>query len=155
MTEKVNPGNQDAAVYAAMRVGFRVDRDASTLPQTGAVELFDVANGRVLASFLGEVTVVIQTQANGTQLVHNPAAGASVDLCADLSITADPVGTLYTLTGTAGDAMVGGGQAGPFGHPIVLGEGGIDLDCAANNTGEIKWTCWYVPLDDGAVVTAS
>ena len=155
MTEKVNPGNQDAAVYAAMRVGFRVDRDASTLPQTGAAEYFEVANGRVLAHFLGEVTVVIQTQANATKLTHNPAAGASLDLCATLDISAAPVGVLYTLTGTVGDALVGGGQAGGLGHPFVLGEGGIDLDCAAGNSGETKWTCWYVPLDDGAVVTAS
>lgn len=155
MTEKVNPGNQDAAVFAAMRVGFRVDRAAATLPAGVATAYFTVAGGRVLAHFLGEVTTVIQTQANGTGLVHNPAAGASLDLCAVLDITADPVGTLYTLTGTVGDAMVGGGQAGGLGHPFVIGEGDVELECAATNTGATKWTCWYVPLDDGATVVSA
>jgi hypothetical protein len=39
-------------------------------------------------------------------------------------------------------------------NPILLQEGTIDLDCAATNTGAVAWTLFYLPLDDGAVVTA-
>ena len=40
-------------------------------------------------------------------------------------------------------------------RPLVVNVGTIDLDCAASNTGSVKWSIWYVPLDDGAVVTAA
>lgn len=152
----INPASQDAAVYAALRAGFKESRASATLPQTTATPYFTVAGGRVLAFFLGEVTVVIQTQANNTKLVHNPTVGTDSDMCAVLSITADEVGILYTLTGTVGDALVGGGQAGGLGsNPFVLNVGTVDLNCAASNTGETKWECFWVPLDDGATVTAA
>ena len=38
---------------------------------------------------------------------------------------------------------------------IVVPVGTIDLSCAASNTGSIKWDITYVPLDDGASITAA
>jgi hypothetical protein len=38
---------------------------------------------------------------------------------------------------------------------MVVAAGTIDLDCAASNTGSVKWSIWYVPLDDGAYVEAA
>lgn len=151
----INPATQDAGVYEALRVGFRVEKGTATLPQTGVDAIFTVAGGRVLAQFIGEVTVLIETQANATHLQHNPATGTTTNLCATLDITADEVTTLYGLTGTAGDAMIGLGQTVPMGHAIVLSEGSVELKCAASNDGETKWTCFYVPLDDGATVVAA
>jgi len=108
-------------------------------------------------AILGEVTTVIQTQANNTKLVANPTAGTSVDLCAVLNISADEVGCLYGVTGTVGDALIGvnAGYAPLPARPLVVAAGTIDLDCAASNTGSVKWSIWYAPLDDGAVVTAA
>ena len=151
----INPATQDAAAYAALRVGFTTEKGAATLPAGTTDDLFTIAGGRVLASFIGEVTVVIQTQANATNLLHNPAAGTTTDLCGTLDITADEVGLLYGLTGTAGDAMIGLGKTVPLGNPIVLQEGVVELECAATNTGATKWTCYWIPLDDGATVTAA
>lgn len=151
----INPATQDAGVFEALRVGFRVEKGATTLPQTGVDALFTVAGGRVLAYFIGEVTVLIETQANATKLQHNPATGTTTNLCGTLDITADEVTALYGLTGTAGDAMIGLGQTVPIGNPIVISEGSIELSCAAGNDGETKWTCFYVPLDDGATVVAA
>lgn len=152
----IDPATQDASVYAALRLGFQEARATATLPQTAAAAIFTIAGGLVLAQFLGVVTVVIETQANNTKLTHNPASGASLDLCAVLSITADPVDTLYTLTGTVGDALVGGGQAGGIGsNPFVLNNGDVDLDCAASNTGEVRWICFWIPIDKGATVVAA
>ena len=38
---------------------------------------------------------------------------------------------------------------------IIINTGTIDLDCAASNTGKVKWTVLYYPIDDGAYVTAA
>lgn len=150
-----NPGAVDREIYSALRLGFRVDRASDTLPATAAEALFTISGGRVLAYIVGEVTVAIQNQANNTQLVHNPDTGTSMDLCADLSIANDEVGTLYGITGVPADAMLGAGQAVRIGNPVVLKPGTVDLDCAATNTGEIKWTMFYVPLDEGASVAVA
>lgn len=138
--------------------GTKVDRATAALPQTTQSALFTVAGGRVLiTSIVGEVTTVIQTQANATKVVSNPTTGTDVDLCATLDITADQVGCLYGITGLFSDAMVGA-NAGATVVPrnaVVVPVGTIDLSCAASNTGSVKWSITYVPLDNGASVTAA
>lgn len=138
--------------------GEKVERATAALPQTTAEALFTVAGGRVLVTgIVGEVTTVIQTQANNTKLTANPTTGTSVDLCAVLNISADEVGALYSITGTLTDALAGGvaGAVALQDRPVVVPAGTIDLDCAASNTGAVKWTVTYVPLDDGASVVAA
>lgn len=148
----------DRKAVAQITQGFRVSRATATLPQTTASALFNIAGGRVLIlGIVGEVTVAIQNQANNTKLVANPTTGTSVDMCAVLSIANDEVGCLYGITGVAADAMVGanaGSTVWPT-RPTVLNVGSIDLDCAASNTGSVKWDVWYLPLDDGAYITAA
>lgn len=139
-------------------LGFRVNRATDTLPQTTAEAIFNIVGGRVLlTSILGEVTVIIQTQANNTKLTANPTVGTSVDMCAVLSITADEVGCLYSITGVPADAMIGtnAGLVPGMQKPLILPVGTIDLDCAASNTGSVKWLVTYIPLDDGAYMTAT
>lgn len=135
--------------------GIKVDKATAALPQTATGTLFTVAGGRILlTSIVGEVTTVIQTQANNTKLVSTPTTGTAVDLCAVLDITADEVGCLYGITGTFATAMVGS-NAGATVIPatrIVIPIGTIGLSCAASNTGSVKWSMTYVPLDDGASV---
>jgi len=142
-------------------LGRRVDKAAATLPQTTTDNLFTISGGQVLlTSIVGEVTTVVQTQANNTKLTLNPTAtGASQDMCAVLDITADAVGELYTISGTVGDALrsdllVGLNSLWGAGG-MVLSEGVIELNCAASNTGATKWYLTYIPLDDGASVAAA
>lgn len=142
-------------------LGLRVDRATAALPQTTDDALFTITGGRILlTSIVGEVTTVIQTQANNTKLKFNPTAtGADQDLCAVLDITADPVGELYTIDGTVGNAMrsdllIGLNSLLGAGG-MVLSEGDIELDCAASNTGSVAWTLTYIPLDTGAAVAAA
>lgn len=135
---------------------IEVTKAAAILPQTGDGTLFTVSGGRViLASIVGEVTTVIETQANASLIKINPTVGADVDLCAALDITADAVGTIYTITGTLGDVMAVA-TSGAIVHqaaPLILAVGVIELECAASNTGAIKWTLKYLPYDDGAIVS--
>lgn len=149
----------DAGTVArAQRLGINVPRATAALPQTAAAALFTITGGRImLTNILGAVTTVIQTQANNTKLTANPTTGTSVDLCAVLNITADEVGCLYGITGLPSDALVGtnAGLAPAMHRPIVLNVGSIDLDCAASNTGSVKWDMWYIPLDEGATVVAA
>lgn len=142
-------------------LGRRVDRATENLPQTTDTSLFTITGGQVLiTSLVGEVTTVIQTQANNTKVKFNPTAtGADQDLCAVLDISADAVGTLYTISGTVADALRDDlliGLNSVFGAGgLILSEGEIELDCAASNTGQVKWYLTYIPLDDGAAVAAT
>jgi hypothetical protein len=159
MTVLLNP-SQFNGVARELTRGITVDRATDTLPATTDEALFRITGGRILlVDLVGEVTTVIQTQANNTKLKFNPTAtGADVDLCAVLDITADAVGTLYSLTGTVGDAMTSRllclSAADLLARPIVLSEGDIELDCAATNTGSVAWSAVYVPLDSGAELAA-
>ena len=106
------------------------------------------------------MTTVIQTQADNTKLTFDPTdAGATQDLCAVLDITADAVGTMYSITGTPATAMQDALNFLPSSkvpaQPIVLKPGSILLDCAASNTGSVKWDLCYIPLDNGASVAAA
>ena len=148
----------DRAIHTRMAYGFKVSRATGTLPQTGASALFNVTGGRVaIMGIVGQVTVAILNQANNTKLVANPDVGTSVDICAVLSTANKEVGGLFGITGTYATAMVGGaaGASVMCATPVVVNTGTIDLDCAASNTGSVKWDIYYLPLDDGAVVTAA
>jgi hypothetical protein len=141
--------------------GVRVARSTASLPQTSTSTLFTISGGKVLITTLhGEVTTVIQTQANNTKLTFDPTdAGATQDLCAVLDITADAVGTMYSLTGTPATAMVDALNFLPsskvLAQPLILKPGSILLDCAASNTGAAKWELCYIPLENGASVAAA
>lgn len=143
---------------ADINLGMRVDKATVALPATTASALFNVIGGKVaIMGLLGEVTTIIQTQANNTKLVANPTVGTSVDLCTVLDISADEVGCLYGVTGNVGDALVGAaaGYAPLPEQPLVVAAGTVDLNCAATNTGSAKWSIWYIPIDDGAYVEAA
>lgn len=139
--------------------GTRVLRATATLPQTTDGALFTISGGPVLITALwGQVTTVIQTQACNTKLKLNPSAtGADQDLCAVLDISADAVGEIYSITGTVGDAMASDLLIGNVAlqDPLLLSEGDIELDCAASNTGSVKWGLFYIPAEAGASVVAA
>lgn len=145
----------------ALLLGVKVARATAALPQTAAAAIFNVVGGRIyLTSIVGEVTTVIQTQANATKLTFDPTAtGATQDLCATTDITADAVGTVYGITGTPGTVLQDALNFLPpnknLAQPIMLKPGDIVLDCAASNTGSVKWDAAYIPYDNGAYLQAA
>lgn len=129
-----------------------VERATANLPQSTDDVLFTISGRVLLLQIVGEVTTVIQAQANATKLIANPTVGASVDLCATEDINADAVGTLYSITGTFADAMVATTSAAATAQVdvVVLADGEVELECAASNTGAVKWVAHYIPLDPGS-----
>lgn len=132
-------------------------RATAALPQTDAEALFTVTGRIELVSIIGEVTTVIQTQANNTKLVANPTVWADVDLCAVNDISADAVWTIYSITWTLADAMVATTSgAGVYqAASLIVAAGTIDLNCAASNTWSVKWMVQYRPIDPWARVFAA
>lgn len=135
--------------------GTRVDRAAATIPATTSQTLFTVAGGRVLiTTIIGEVTTVIQAQANAMKLQHAATAGGTSDMCATVESNGKAVGALFGIPGAPASAATFG-AAVPQTNELVVGPGSIQLNTAATNTGAMKWTLTYIPLDDGASVTAA
>ena len=136
--------------------GLSVDRDDDILPQDSTCPLFNVVGGRIaITQIIGEVTDAIEDQANDTKLTATPTGETAVDLCAALDIADHAVGTLYGITGTTTDAMKGSPILTKQAAQVIVGVGTVDLVCAAENTGSVKWTIYYIALDDGAYVTAA
>lgn len=151
---------QDLEQFRKLYMGDRVIRPTEDLPQGADGSLFTITGGRIILTMIfGEVTLLIQTQANASLLKLNPTAtGADQDLCAALDITADPVGEIYTISGTVGDAMrsdllIGAGSL--LASPLILKPGIIELECAASNSGKVQWNAYWLPLDVGAELALS
>lgn len=136
-----------------------VKRSAANLPQTTQAALFNVIGGRIeLIDIMGEVSTVIQNQANNTKIVANPTSGSDTDLCANLNIANDAVGTRYSITGTFANAMVdtaAGVAVAQQATVVTVEVGTIDLACAASNTGQCTWVLRYRKIDPEAYVTAA
>lgn len=147
---------QSAAVNV---MGIRVDRATADCLTGAAYVLFNIVGGRVLmTNILGEVTTQLEAQADNVKLQSNPTTGTTVDLCAVVETNGDNVGTLYTIAGAPATAMQVSEHGAGLGMSIsgiVLPVGAIECVSAADRTGSIKWSVWYVPIDDGAYVTAA
>lgn len=157
----IGPGIVSAASFAAsaiapMNIGNETQRATAALPQSTPGSIFTIAGGKVLIlGIYGEVTTVIQTQTNATKLQAKATGQTAVDLCATLDITAKAVGSYFGITGTAATAMANGFAIPAQTTPWVVGPGTIDLNCAASNTGAVKWVCHWVPIDAGATVVTA
>ena len=146
--------------YSSPKTQARVvQRAAGTLPQSGQSALFTVSGGKImLVAIVGEVTSPIQNQLNNTKLVANPTVGSDRDMCAVADLANAPAGLTYALTGSAlEDAPVLHGQGIEMAqvNDVMIPAGTIDLNCAASNTGEMKWTAIWYPIDEGAELVAA
>lgn len=147
----------DAIAFLKSAFGQRVTRATAALPQTATGDLFTVAGGMVVVtSIVGVVTTGIQAQPNAVKLVATPTTGAVNDLSATVDVNGLAAGGLLAATGLAGDALVKstGGGISNVRNPIVVAPGKIQLNTAASNTGSVRWVLTYVPLEDGATITA-
>lgn len=154
----MRPIGVDLDQYTAAIYGFAVERAAANLPQTTASAIYNVNVGAIfVVALVGRVTTIIQNQANNTKITATPTAGTAVDLSAVVDIANLEVGGHLTLPAAFGTALTKSlaGAALLTNAGCIVEKGTIKLDCAASNTGQIKWTLYYLPFDIGAYVTAA
>lgn len=149
-----------ARAYRQGILGVKVDRVTSTLPQTADLSIFTVTGGKILVtSLVGEVTTVIQAQANALKIKSVPTTGTSKDISGTLDVNAFEVGALISLDGTTLATTLSGTNAGGAlalrAQGIIVPIGAIKYNTAASSTGAIKWSLTYVPYDDAASVVAA
>lgn len=136
-----------------------VVRTTGVLPQSTSYNIFTVTGAPIeILEIIGEVTTVIQTQANNTKLkITDTASSTTTDICSVLDITAKAVGSFFNITGTLANALVNtpGGTAISQAGRVICPVGAIKLDCAASNTGAVRWYLRYRPLGTGSVVAAA
>lgn len=137
-------------------LGIHVVKTAATLPATTTQTIFTITGGRCLVLLLlGEVTTIIQAQANNLKVTSAPTTGTAVDLASNLDVNAKEAGTLLLVEGD-GTALVGANAgaalSGPGMTAFVVPIGVIRIETSATNTGATKWDLWYIPLDAGASV---
>jgi hypothetical protein len=152
------PAVANRVAYSQLALGFQTDRATAALPQTAQAAIFTVTGGRIaVLGIVGEVTTIIQTQANNLSVVANPTTGTDVALCAVLNVSADEVGCLYGITGVFADALVGANAGATIlcDRPVIVPIGTIDLLTSASNTGSVKWKLLWLPVDDAATVAAA
>lgn len=135
--------------------GRKVERAAATLPATGTQTIFTVTGGRVLLTTLVGETVTA-TGATATTITINAVGsvnGLTTALATATDYTSKSVGTEFAFSTLGGAAVVGG--AFNQNNETVLTPGTIQIVTSATNTGTVKWTLMFIPLDDGATVTAA
>jgi len=141
-------------------LGIRVDRATALISATQT--LFTVSGGRVaLLYLLGEFTAAateattLQINCNATDsAVDTPLTGAGASLAAAL------IESKLTLPAAVGSNItLSTGQAAALlnAAPVYVVSAGIieAVIGTGNSTGYVKWSLWYVPIDDGAYVSAA
>jgi hypothetical protein len=146
------------ARIADLITGMRVDKASIAIAAISTKSLFTVVGGNCLVvGLIGEVTTIIETKANNTKYISTPTTGTATDMCAVVDITAQEAGGLLNITGVLADAAIKGtaGAAAMMANGIVVAPGTIGLNTAADSTGNMKFSIWYVPLEDGAYIEAA
>ena len=149
----------DGAAFLKALLGLKVSRATATLPQTAQGAIFTVGTGRVIVtSLVGTVTTATGATATNLSVVGNPTTGTDVVLASVVASASKEIGSTFTLPVTFGSALQvqnAGGAGTPLGTGFVLNPGTLDILTSASNTGSIKWDITFVPLDDGATITAA
>lgn len=154
-------GSSSSALFGASvnnLLGTRVTRSTADIISGSAVPVFTVTGTVLLTYLTGEVTTVIGAGANNAKFQFNPTTGTTNDMCANLDIDGDEVGALYSISGVAGDAMLrseSGAIRNMTANGVTLSAGQIEFITAANATGSIALTLFYIPITDGATVVAA
>ena len=140
-------------------LGYHAVKTAATVPAGTTQNIFTVTGGRVAVRLLiGEVTTIVQAQANNLKVTSAPTVGTAVDLASNLDINGKEAGTLF-ITELDGTALVGanaGAALSGVGQTLcIVPVGSIRIETSATNTGATKWDIWYFPLDVGASIASA
>ena len=145
----------------SMRKGLLVERPAA-LVLAAITPIFSITGGSViLTGLLGEVEVAIPAGACTLRIGSLNTGGTPAQSylsAASGDIASFTAGVMFALPAAVAGALTNstGTSAMEFlGPEHVLTEGNLTLTGSiAPGTGTIKWSAWYVPLDEGAYMTA-
>jgi hypothetical protein len=145
--------------WAASTYGgeYLVTWASKALPATTTGTLFTITGVVEIVSIIGVVTTVIQTQSCNLKL-STVSNSATTDICADLDISADAAQSRMSITGTFANAMINTAKGVPVARQatsIVAQEGTIIATTSATNTGAIRRSVLYRPLQAGSKVVAA
>lgn len=137
--------------------GTRNDKAAAVLPATTTATIFTVAGGRLmLTALVGQVTTIMSATATNLKVTSTPTVGSAVDLCINGAVTSKEVGALVALPAAVASALVvanAGAVTSPPGLSLIIPAGTIQITTDATNTGAMKWSMLWIPLDDGVTVS--
>jgi len=150
------------SVKWAAATGIAVAKAAQNLPQTATATLFTVSGGAVLVNaLLGVVSTALGATATNLSVGTAVAGDAGTTIIAATAVASKAAGTLIVpQAGTNGAPA-----AAPFlGNAAFVGNtpfetspffvsANITWTTSANDTGQMKWYCWYTPIDAGASVS--
>jgi len=143
-------------------LGFRVQGAAKTVPVAATQTVFTVTGGRIMVALLyGLVTTVIGGTTPAAKYVATPTTGTANDMCTTGTITAAEVGSMFVLPVAKASALIistasSGSQTGPGLGGQIVAPGTIGFnDAAADATGAVQHTLFYIPLDPATTVVAN
>lgn len=151
-----------ASAVNLFRLGYQVTKASQNLPQSATSTLYTVTGGNVMVTAMyGLITTVCGATATSVSLGTVPTTGtaSSTGLATATAVTSLEAGTWLTLSqsGSKATGLIAGTNAGTtlFQTAVnfVVAPGTISWTTGANDTGQVKWYLWYLPLDTGATVS--
>jgi hypothetical protein len=135
--------------------GLTIERAGAVLPATGNQTLFTITGGRIiLTALIGEVSTVMSATATNLKLsAVGTVSTVSTDLCSNTAVTSLAVGNQFSPFAIGSAAQTGSSVT--MQNEEILPVGLIRATTDATNTGAMRWSLLYIPLDDGAFVTAA
>lgn len=133
-----------------------VSTASKSLPATTTGTLFTVTGVCEVIAIVGVVTTVVQAQACNFK-ISTVSNSATTDICANLDINAAAAQDRFSITGTFANAMIKTAKWVPVARQatsVVVQEGTIIATTSATNTGAVRWSVLYRPLQNGARITA-
>ena len=130
---------------------------------TADTTIFNITGDVAIISITGMLTTATDAVACNTKLIWSqvtPTNQADVDLCAVKDIQSCAIGTVFYITGTITDAMIG--ATGVSNHPLQATSialhsttGIIIASHGGNPTGVMSWNVTWIPLSAGATLVAA
>ncbi len=140
------------------KLGYKLDRDTATLPQTTSAPIYNIHTGLVkMTLIIGYITTILGAVGN-MSLEENPTVGTLEVLCAVVAAGTYAQDDQVGISGVPANAMLPaatGGIPGMTTDGVVLRPGTLDLRLSGSSTGSIRWTVFYLPLEDGAYMSVA
>ena len=138
------------------KLGIRLLRPATDLPQTDAAPIFNIVGGKVLMTLLiGHITTVLATVGN-ISFEENPTNGTMETISGVTAVGTYAQDNLIGITGVPAGTPVpaaGGGIPGMTTQGVVLRIGTLEQRLSLSDTGQIEYTVFYIPLEVGSYMS--